>query len=72
MGIIKNVPPITFGIVGNRGALFPLVDIGPSLTAPVDESCFLIEEQDENMSIYTQYDKQINIECTFLSVTGCS
>ena len=46
--IIKNIPPPTFGIAGNRGIGFPLVNYCSALPQPViaDESCYLVKEED--------------------------
>ena len=58
--VIKNIPPPTFGIVGNRGMNFPTTEASPYIATPFTFlSGFMAKEEDINWAIYTQFDKQI-------------
>lgn len=60
--LIKNIPPLTFGIAGNRGVGFPLTDRMSVLLQPSQENCFLVKE-DGVTSIYLDSGININVAC---------
>lgn len=69
--IIKNIPPPTFGIAGNRGVGFPLTDYCSTLTQPPapDLNCFLVKEEsilttsELITSVNTEADNTILVVC---------
>ena len=65
MNLIKNVPLIEFGIVGNRGYGFPLLGhLVESFESPyqTDADCELIRDQDETRVLVDNISEQdINI-----------
>lgn len=69
--IIKNIPPPTFGIAGNRGVGFPLTDYCSALPQPPapDLNCFLVKEEsilttsELITSVNTEADNTILVVC---------
>ena len=58
MNLIKNIPVLDFGIVGNRGYGFPLLGhLVESFESPyqTDADCELIREENENYIIADEY-----------------
>lgn len=66
--VLKNVPPINFGIAGNRGNKFPLNGICADVTQPfipIDEiDCWLVKEEDGFTNIFTEINFLIGVDCT--------
>jgi hypothetical protein len=63
--VIKNIPPLSFGIAGNRGVGFPLVDYC-SIFPPTyidDDSCYLVREEDGASLIFTESEDDILVAC---------
>ena len=60
--LIKNIPPFSFRIAGNRGVGFPLADFCSDLLT--EETCFLANEEDINSSIFTEFENDIFVTCT--------
>lgn len=67
MSIIKNVPPHTFGIAGNRGMSFPAAVDCAKLQQPFiqldDVECWLVKEEDGYTCIYTDRNYVIGVDC---------
>ena len=64
-GLIKNVPVLTFGIVGNRGHNFPLFGhLAENLISPfqTNADCELIKEQND-MQITSEKDVTLLVNC---------
>ena len=64
--LIKNIPPLTFGIAGNRGVGFPLTDYCSVLPQPIveDANCYLVKEEDGFTNILTEIENEIAVTCT--------
>lgn len=63
--LIKNIPPPTFGIAGNRGIGFPVVDqCSVEILPPADFNCYLVKDQDITTNITTENDSNIIVACT--------
>ena len=64
--LIKNIPLPTFGIAGNRGVGFPLVDYCSTLIQPIveDANCYLVKEEDGFTDILTEIQQEIVVTCT--------
>ena len=60
--LIKNIPPSTFRIAGNRGVGFPLAVF---CSEPIlDDGCYLAKEEDGITDIFTENENQIGATCT--------
>lgn len=59
--LIKNIPPLTFGIAGNRGIGFPLTDVHGILPQVLID-CFLIKE-DGYTNILTDNSDFVIVDC---------
>ena len=64
--LIKNIPPLPFGIAGNRGVGFPLTDYCSVLPQPIieDANCYLVKEEDGFTNILTEIENEIAVTCT--------
>ena len=64
--LIKNIPPPTFGIAGNRGVGFPLTDYCSVLPQPIieDANCYLVKEEDGFTNILTEIENENAVTCT--------
>lgn len=61
--LIKNVPPLSFSIVGNRGVGFPLLERVSLLPQPPsDVECYLAKE-DGFTAIQTDQQTNILVDC---------
>lgn len=72
--LIKNIPSLPFGIAGNRGIGFPLVDycsIVPQIIVD-DADCFLVKEDDGSTALITEdFERDILVTCTRPEVDAC-
>jgi len=62
--LIKNIPPISYGLPGNRGGDFPLAEFCVGLiikAVNLDDGCYLIEEN--KVDLYTESKKLITVDC---------
>ena len=59
--LIKNIPPLTFGIAGNRGVGFPLTD-SFSVLPQAEINCFLVKE-DSITAILADNSDIILVDC---------
>lgn len=75
MSIIKNVPPHTFGIAGNRGGSFPEAIVCAKLQQPdlglSDVECWLVKEEDGYTSIFTDRNYVIGVDCVAPITAPC-
>lgn len=63
--LIKNIPPPTFGIAGNRGVGFPLVDqCSVELLPLADLNCYLVRDDDVATNVTTENNNNIMVTCT--------
>ena len=64
--LIKNIPPPTFGIAGNRGVGFPLTDYCSVLPQPniEDAKCYLVKEEDCITKILNEIENENVVTCT--------
>jgi hypothetical protein len=71
--LIKNIPLPTFGIAGNRGIGFPLVDycsIIPQMYVD-DGACYLVKEEDGSSQIFTELENDLLVTCTRPEIDAC-
>jgi hypothetical protein len=72
--LIKNIPSLPFGIAGNRGIGFPLVDycsIIPQIYID-DSSCFLVKEEDGSTALVTEeLEQDLLVTCVRPEVDAC-
>jgi hypothetical protein len=64
MNLIKNIPVLDFGIVGNRGYGFPLLGhLVESFESPyqTDADCELIKDQNETQILMDDINSEIDI-----------
>lgn len=64
--LIKNIPPLSFGIAGNRGVGFPLIEYCSALPQSIieDANCYLVKEEDGITNILTEIENEIAVTCT--------